>query len=211
MIEPMPEPGECWESVTVCPENYRISTHGRIWSRPRNTTAGGIMKQTADKDGRRLVTLTLNGRQRTYLVHRLVLEAFVGPRPEGLEGCHGDGDPGNNYLTNLRWDTHAANMQDMVEHGRSSSLNTTHCPADHEYTPENTYVYQGRRFCRECARARGREFWRAKHAEDDRAPVQATCPECGEAFEKSRHSRRVYCTTGCLQAHWREARRKRPA
>lgn len=50
-------------------------------------------------------------------VHRLVLEAFVGPCPAGMECCHEDGDPGNNRLTNLRWDTHAGNMQDAVRHG----------------------------------------------------------------------------------------------
>lgn len=28
----------------------------------------------------------------------------------------------------------------------------THCPQRHEYTPENTKLYQGRRYCRECHR-----------------------------------------------------------
>jgi hypothetical protein len=37
----------------------------------------------------------------------------------------------------------------------------THCPADHEYTPENTYIIPGTgaRVCRECARRRNREWW----------------------------------------------------
>jgi hypothetical protein len=35
----------------------------------------------------------------------------------------------------------------------------THCPHDHEYTPENTYMYRGQRHCRECMRRRNREWW----------------------------------------------------
>jgi hypothetical protein len=51
-------------------------------------------------------------------VHRLVLEAFVGPCPDGMVCCHGDGDTSNNALGNLRWDTSAANAADTEKHGR---------------------------------------------------------------------------------------------
>jgi len=50
-------------------------------------------------------------------VHRLVLDAFVGPCPDGLEACHLDGDAGNNRVSNLRWDTSKANTDDMRRHG----------------------------------------------------------------------------------------------
>jgi len=50
-------------------------------------------------------------------VHRLVLEAHVGPRPERLECCHGDGDATNNSLENLRWDTKRNNERDKEQHG----------------------------------------------------------------------------------------------
>ncbi|RUU22663.1 HNH endonuclease [Mesorhizobium sp. M7A.F.Ca.AU.002.06.1.1] len=50
-------------------------------------------------------------------VHLLVLEAFVGPRPDGLEGCHNDGNPDNNRLDNLRWDTPESNQADRIAHG----------------------------------------------------------------------------------------------
>lgn len=46
---------------------------------------------------------------------RLVLEAFVGPCPEGAECAHCDGDARNNHLTNLRWDTHVENLRDRDE------------------------------------------------------------------------------------------------
>src|SRR5205823_8359515 len=37
--------------------------------------------------------------------------------PPGLICCHGDGDPANNRLANLRWDTPKSNSEDMLRHG----------------------------------------------------------------------------------------------
>ncbi len=51
------------------------------------------------------------------LVHRLVLLAFVGSCPTGMQGCHEDGDPTNNKVGNLRWDTPKGNAADRVRHG----------------------------------------------------------------------------------------------
>jgi hypothetical protein len=50
-------------------------------------------------------------------IRHLVLEAFVGPCPPGLDCCHWDGDPANNRLENLRWDTCKSNCDDMLRHG----------------------------------------------------------------------------------------------
>jgi HNH endonuclease len=52
-------------------------------------------------------------------VHRLVLEAFVGACPPGMEACHNDGDPTNNRIDNLRWDTPSAHYHDRYLHGTS--------------------------------------------------------------------------------------------
>ena len=49
--------------------------------------------------------------------HVLVCEAFHGPRPEGREVRHLDGNPGNDAPDNLAWGTHVQNMQDAVKHG----------------------------------------------------------------------------------------------
>lgn len=50
-------------------------------------------------------------------VHVLVLEAFVGPRPEGMQCCHNNGIPYDNRLINLRWDTPKNNVHDRRFHG----------------------------------------------------------------------------------------------
>jgi hypothetical protein len=65
------------------------------------------------------IALRKDGKRRFYTVHTLVLEAFVGPRPNGMVCCHGDDNPSNNNVSNLRWDTQRANISDMVNRGRS--------------------------------------------------------------------------------------------
>jgi hypothetical protein len=54
---------------------------------------------------------------RTYYVHDLVTAAFVGPKPEKLEVCHGNGLRADNRLCNLRYDTRSANAMDRHKHG----------------------------------------------------------------------------------------------
>lgn len=82
---------------------YEVSSQGRVYSCRRH---------------RILKPYLVNGYARVKMpdrarkVHQLVLEAFIGPRPEGFEACHYDGDKQNNRLMNLRWDTPAANRDD---------------------------------------------------------------------------------------------------
>jgi hypothetical protein len=70
------------------------------------------------------ITISIGGK-RTYL-GRVVLATFVGPCPQGMECCHGDGDPANNNLWNLRWDTRAANVSDTIRHGRHPAGERNH-------------------------------------------------------------------------------------
>lgn len=53
----------------------------------------------------------------TAFVHRMVLLAFVGPCPRGMEACHNNGQPGDNRVENLRWDTRSNNLYDRIRHG----------------------------------------------------------------------------------------------
>lgn len=50
-------------------------------------------------------------------IHRLVLETFIGPAPEGLQTRHLDGNPRNNRLDNLCWGTPKENQADRALHG----------------------------------------------------------------------------------------------
>jgi hypothetical protein len=64
-----------------------------------------------------VVGVLIDGAWRTRRVHRLVLETFVGFRQPGQVCCHKDGNPANNAVSNLRWDTQKANIDDAIEHG----------------------------------------------------------------------------------------------
>jgi hypothetical protein len=51
------------------------------------------------------------------MVHRIVLEAFCGKRPDGFDGCHNNGNKQDARICNLRWDTRSSNHQDKRLHG----------------------------------------------------------------------------------------------
>lgn len=64
----------------------------------------------------------LGKRGERFLVHRLVLEAFVGPSDlEGAQGCHHDGNPLNNVAANLSWGDQGDNWEDRKRHGNYRS------------------------------------------------------------------------------------------
>jgi hypothetical protein len=70
-----------------------------------------------DQDGYLRVKLRTESGPRMFSLHRLILEAFVGPPPDGMQACHIDGNKTNNMPSNLRWDTCKANIEDKKRHG----------------------------------------------------------------------------------------------
>lgn len=141
---------------------YEVSDAGDVRSLDRVVTR---------KDGRqhRVTGKTLKGwctpagHRSVYLagkvcyVHRVVLTAFVGPCPDGMEGCHNNGNPTDNRLENLRWGTRSENSRDTVRHGRNLNSQKTHCPQGHPYDSANTRVIRSRpnaRYCIACNDAR---------------------------------------------------------
>lgn len=92
---------EIWKDVVGWEGLYRVSNMSRLYSTKNNI----ILKPGVGGKGYHYVTLYGNGSSRGFAVHRLVLIAFVGPCPEGVEACHYDNNKINNKLENLRWDT----------------------------------------------------------------------------------------------------------
>lgn len=153
-----------WREVPGTNGNYLVSDDGQVWSRPRKGTVGGLLTLNQDIYGYFRASIRVSGKQRGGLVHRLVLEAFVGSG-NGLECRHLDGDPTNNRLDNLRWGTHAENMRDMVRHGSHPNRMMTHCIRGHPFDESNMYVaVDGYRRCRACDRRKTREYRRRKAA-----------------------------------------------
>ena len=106
-----------WRPVVGYEGLYEVSTEGEI----RNARSGKIKIYTHDKQKRRpFVGLWRNNKIRIIYPHKAVLETFVGPRPQGMECCHNNGDPFDNRLENLRWDTPRNNQLDRIKHGTSN-------------------------------------------------------------------------------------------
>lgn len=57
----------------------------------------------------------------SFLVHALVMATFVGPRPPQMDVCHNNGNPMDNRLGNLRYDTHKGNHADRKAHGTTNA------------------------------------------------------------------------------------------
>jgi hypothetical protein len=119
---------EAWLPVAGFEGRYEVSDQGRVRSMPGLRFAGGVKKPSATKKGHLKFDLYSGGKKtRVHRYgHRLVLEAFVGPCPDGMEACHGDGNPANNALSNLRWDTPQSNWADARAHGTARVRDTHH-------------------------------------------------------------------------------------
>jgi hypothetical protein len=129
MTNPEHTKKERWAPVLGFEGYYEVSDHGRVRSLDRTITRsdgkikrfkGAVLSVTPNRGEHPRVGLWRHNKAHRRLIHRIVLEAFAGECPDGLEGCHGDGNPQNNHLENLRWDTSAANSADMIKHGRSN-------------------------------------------------------------------------------------------
>lgn len=168
---------ERWKPVLGLEDRYEVSDRGRVRRLARMTRNRSaefeleqkVLRPRASRRGYLAVNLTTSvergrpGYKLVRTIHTLVMAAFVGPRPDGMDVCHNNGDKTDNRLENLRYDTRSANCFDTVAHGNNKSANKTHCPKGHEYTTENTYIIVRRsgpkkghtsRTCRRCAVAR---------------------------------------------------------
>lgn len=158
---------ENWLPVTGFEDFYEVSNLGRVRSLDRivrrgpdgsgyTVSPGRIRKLALNTNGYPCVPLSVDGRQHMKQVHRLVAEAFLGNPGNGMEVCHIDGDRTNAALDNLRWDTRSGNHLDMRLHGTHHYGKRDQCSRGHDYTPENTVIYDrhhrgGRsRICKTC-------------------------------------------------------------
>lgn len=153
---------EQWKPIPGWEGYYEVSDRGRVLSVSREvwqigrwgkgfwrTTKPRILRPGIMR-GYERVSLQRNKHVEQVAVHRLVLLAFAGPCPEGMEACHANDERRDNRLGNLRWDTKRANCADRTRNGGSPNANKTHCPQGHPYSPENTYRNGGSRKCRKC-------------------------------------------------------------
>lgn len=101
---------------------YRVGDDGSVWfawitcrSGRRLTDRWKPMKIGYSEKGYARVNLTPpeGGKYKTFKVHRIVLEVFVGPCPSGMECRHLDNIKANCRLGNLEWATPVRNRRDI--------------------------------------------------------------------------------------------------
>lgn len=124
------EGGDAGVEYRECPgyEGYAVGNDGSLWSAWKKVRILGRRGCTVEKSNS-WTRLTSKPNRYGYVksefrggvrvnVHRLVLEAFVGPCPKGMQACHfPDPNRSNNRLSNLRWDTPKNNHDDKRKHG----------------------------------------------------------------------------------------------
>jgi len=120
---------EQWKPVPGYEGLYEVSDRGRVRSvdrwlncrdGQRQWHRGRLLKQVDNGNGYQGVSLSNlceGTRPKRFYVHFLVLDAFVGPRPDEHQAAHGDGNRLNNRLSNLRWATVSENIADKLKHG----------------------------------------------------------------------------------------------
>lgn len=98
-------------------DNYEVYDDGRIWSYKTKR----FLKPVKGPNGYQQVHLTDNeGKQKTYLVHRIVYEAVIGaPIPEGYEINHISEDKTENFFANLQLLSHKENCNFGTRNSRA--------------------------------------------------------------------------------------------
>ena len=132
---------EVWKPVVGYEGLYEVSDQGRVRSLDRTIKSakgfynlnGKLLKPRKGSGGYYLVSFYNSGNCSHKRIHVVVLEAFAGNRPSPQhDACHNDGDPANNALVNLRWDTRKENHKDLVRHGTAWFLDPIKLEAQRE-------------------------------------------------------------------------------
>jgi hypothetical protein len=111
---------ETWHAIYGFEGLYEVSNLGRVRrvgkaarngkGRGGGAVIGRVLTTNVTPHGYVHVQLYRDGKPENRQVHRLVAEAFIGPREPGLEPNHKDGDKTNNAPSNLEWLTRSDNM-----------------------------------------------------------------------------------------------------
>lgn len=116
-----------WKFVHGYVGRYEVSTSGqfRAWfsqnGRGKYLDTPRPVKTTPNHNGYHVLTLrSADGVKKQHRAHCLVLETFVGPRPDGCQGAHHNDDKNDNRLVNLAWKTVGENTRDRSINGKTA-------------------------------------------------------------------------------------------
>lgn len=125
-----------WGDIVGYEGMYSVSSDGQIWSYPRyvsrrsgrpNLMRGQLLKISKNDFGYCSVSLTDSLHvPKSYLVHRLVAQAFL-PNPDNKpEVNHIDGNKSNNNVQNLEWATRMENQHHAIANGLTPAGSAEH-------------------------------------------------------------------------------------
>lgn len=120
----VPLAGEVWKDIPWTGGIYQVSNKGRV-RRTRGWSGHEfcfVSTQSIDTSGYLRVQFRFQGRLRQIRSYRLVAEAFIGPRPRGLQVNHKDGNKSNNTPENLEYVTAAENIRHAFRTGLNKGL-----------------------------------------------------------------------------------------
>lgn len=137
-------------------DGYEVSDLGRVRSLNYlgNTGKVKVLKLVDTRNGYLVVNLCKNGKPKKFLVHRLVVEAFIGPIPRGMVVNHLNEIKTDNRLVNLEITTYKKNNNHGTRNERIAEANSksqlgntnankelqlTHATTCAKYTFSNSY------------------------------------------------------------------------
>lgn len=122
---------ENWKDIPGYEGEYQASTLGRIKSLSRKVFCRNpytrapfyrIVKERILKPGKYSksghLSVVLRRGSNGSPVHQLIMKTFIGEPPAGTEVCHLNGNPADNRLSNLRYDTRTENIIDVYRQGK---------------------------------------------------------------------------------------------
>lgn len=111
---------EIWKPILN--NHYEASSTGKVRRlKPSNSTVVGRELKPFILNGMRgnylAVRTSINGKNSTATLHKLITLAFFGKRPNGLEVNHKDLNKMNNNISNLEYITRIENIKHAVVNG----------------------------------------------------------------------------------------------
>lgn len=140
LLPSAPASAERWLPVTIpgFEHLYEVSDYGRVRSLPRRVASalvnsrngyyvrrGGILRSAPDSSGHLIVVLCDDTRRKTVPVHRLVADAFLGPRPAGCDTHHLNGIKADNRPENLAYVERSTHIAQHHQGTRTTSAKLT--------------------------------------------------------------------------------------
>lgn len=149
-----------WEGLYEVSDLGRVRSLDRIVIRLNQTPCihrGRVLKQKKTSNGPYWrISLCIADKNYYRLVHVLVMQAFIGPKPPGMECLHGPNGSLDASLVNLSYGTHSQNILDTNRDGTNYYRKLTHCAWGHVLDKPNlvpSALKHGFRLCLACNRA----------------------------------------------------------